>query len=38
MTTFALPDLQAKNPLVSVAGDKVIGYCICVSGVFPRRP
>ena len=35
--TYALPDLRAKNP-VAVQGAEVVGFCVCVSGVYPPRP
>ena len=35
--TYALPDLRAKNP-VTVQGAEVVGYCVCVNGVYPSRP
>ena len=35
-TTYALPDLRGKSP-VTGQGD-VVGYCICVNGVYPSRP
>jgi microcystin-dependent protein len=35
--TYALPDLRANNP-VAVKGVEVVGYCICVDGIYPRRP
>ncbi len=34
--TYALPDLRAKNPATGSA--EVVGYCVCVNGVYPPRP
>ena len=33
-TTFGLPNLTAANPLAS---EGAVGYCICISGIYPQR-